>query len=291
MTSVPLQDSAAIEKIVVQLVESRPAYASLLGFYGPVFTAQARAMEDAFSTPINVEEESLRMRQQEGFALIEPASFPIDFRAAEKLLVTICHLAIGVGEKLGKAGNALSLAVAEGIDVEDMFRDVLEKNGCIQIFAQDKDVPLDMLSLLLYLAIRPSIEAGARQLATRLREDGGSRSNCPVCGSAPILGELDADGNQWIHCSLCWHRWPAARMTCLSCGNRSRDSLEYFYSETEPEYRVYLCKDCGHYLKVVDTRQLTRGFLAPLEQVVSLHLDIKAAENGYSHAMGRTAGA
>ena len=76
-------------------------------------------------------------------------------------------------------------------------------------------------------------------------------------------------------------------MACLFCGNRSSDSLEYLFSEEEPEYRVYLCKACKHYLKVVDTRKLTRGFFAPLEQVVSLHLDMTAAEKGFVHAMGR----
>ena len=74
-------------------------------------------------------------------------------------------------------------------------------------------------------------------------------------------------------------------MVCLFCGNRSSDALEYLFSEDEPEYRVYLCKECKHYLKVVDTRKLNRGFFAPLEQVVSLHLDMTASEKGYTHAM------
>ena len=52
-----------------------------------------------------------------------------------------------------------------------------------------------MLSLLLYLAVKPSVEAGARQLAARLTGSQQNRSSCPVCGSAPIIGELDAEGD------------------------------------------------------------------------------------------------
>lgn len=288
MTSIPLQAPATIEKIAVQLAESRPAYAAILRFYGPVFSAQAQAAGETAPRRIDVDEAALQMRRSEGFALIEPALFPIDFRAAEKLLAEICGLAVVAGEKLGEAGKALAMAMAEGLAMEALFVDVLADKSRIQALAEEKGVPADMLTLLLYLAIRPSITAGACQLAAHLSGDSQHRSSCPVCGSAPILGELDADGSQWMHCSLCWHRWPVERMVCLFCGNRSRDSLEYFYSEAEPEYRVYLCEGCHQYVKVVDVRQLNREFIPPLEQVVSLHLDMVAAEKGYDHPMGTT---
>jgi FdhE protein len=179
--------------------------------------------------------------------------------------------------------------MAEGALMDDLFLNILEDKGRVQALAEQKRVSAEMLSLLLYLAIRPSIEKGAAGLASYLNGGSDRHSHCPVCGSAPILGELDADGQRWVHCSLCWHRWSVERMVCLFCGNRSSDSLEYLYSEEEPEYRLYLCNDCEHYMKVVDTRQLTRGFFAPLEQVVSLHLDMMASDKGYEHALGRGA--
>jgi len=286
MTSRPMPDAAAIETAAAQLTASRPAYAALLRFYGPVFSAQARAAGDTSPKPIRLDAAALQMRRKEGFALIEPASFAIDDRAAEKLLAEICGLAAVAGEKLRQAGKALALAMAEGAAMADLFGDVLEDKGCIQALAEAKKVPKDLLSLLLSLAIRPSITAGARQLTEHLTDDLDQRSHCPLCGSSPIIGELDADGRQWVHCSLCWHRWPVERMACLFCGNRSSETQEYMYSEEEAEYRVYLCNGCRSYLKVVDTRKLDRIFFPPLEQVVSLHLDIRASENGYAHAMG-----
>jgi len=283
MTSMPLRDPVAIDKVVARLAESRPAYAAILSFYGPVFLAQARAAADTAPTPIGADEAAMQMRQREGFALIEPASFTVDLEAAEHLLAVICGLAVAAGEKLGAAGKALASAMAEGAAMEDLFLDVLDEKGRLQSLAEKKDVRPDMLSLLLYLAIRPSIEKGARQLAVCQTGDSVLRSNCPICGSAPILGELDADGKQWVHCSLCWHRWPVERMVCLFCDNRSSDALTYLYSETEPEYRINLCEGCKQYLKVVDTRKLDRGFYPPLEQVASLHLDMLARDRGFTH--------
>ena len=284
-SSIPV-DATVIETAVAHLNASRPAYATMLGFYGPVFAAQARAAADTSPKPVRVDAADLHMRQQEGFALIEPASFIIDQQAAAKLLTEICRLASVVGEKLDQAGQALSSAVDEGANTGDLFGDILDAKGRIQALAKEKQVSADMLSLLLYLAMRPSIDAGVRQLAEHLSNDGHPGSHCPICGRPPIIGELDEEGRQWVHCSFCWHRWAVMRMVCLFCDRQNSDSREYLYSENEPEYRLYLCADCHRYLKVVDTRQLSRGFVPHLEQVASLHLDMMAADKGFSHAMG-----
>jgi FdhE protein len=192
------------------------------------------------------------------------------------------------GEKLGAAGEALTRAMGDGVAVDGLFADVLADKGRIAELAGTMDVSPQMISLLLYLAVKPSLEAGARQLATRLTGGQENYSGCPVCGSAPIIGELDAEGGQWVHCGLCWHRWPVKRLACPFCHNRDSHSLEYLYSEDEPEYRVNLCGGCRRYLKVVDTLKMNRGFYPPLEQVASIHLDMLATEKGYSHAAAPT---
>ncbi|RPJ13122.1 MAG: formate dehydrogenase accessory protein FdhE, partial [Deltaproteobacteria bacterium] len=50
-------------------------------------------------------------------------------------------------------------------------------------------------------------------------------------------------------------------------------------------YRVDACDSCRKYLKTVDTRVLNRRVYPALEQVASLHLDLKAAEAGYTAAL------
>jgi len=286
MTQTPLWDAAAVDKAVTQLTGNRPAYASILGFYGPVFAAQIEAAARTSPAAIGVDDSILKMKVKEGFSLVTPGDFTIDMLAAENLLAEVCSIAAVSGEKLSGAGKALALAMAEQASLEDLFHDVLDSKGRVDALAEESDVPADMLSLLIYLSIRPSVENGSRQLAEYLEENANGRGGCPICGSAPIIGELDADGRLWVHCSLCGHRWPVERMVCLFCSNRDSASLEYQYSENEPEYRLYLCNECRHYLKVVDTRKLERVFFPPLEQVVSLHLDMMASEKGFTHVLG-----
>ncbi|WP_319406393.1 formate dehydrogenase accessory protein FdhE [uncultured Desulfosarcina sp.] len=288
MTSHSLWNAAAVEQAVAQLAALRPAYASILGFYGPVFAAQIHAAGKTFPEAIPIDQVLLEMKSNEGFPLIEPAAFTVDFPAAEKLLVQICDIAMRSGEKLGAAGEALTRALSGGFVMAGLFADVLGDKGRIADLARTMDVSPEMLSLLLYLAVKPSVEAGARQLAVRLTGSPKNQGSCPVCGSAPLIGELDAEGRQWIHCGVCWHRWAVTRMVCPFCSNRDSASLEYLFSDDEPEYRVNLCGECKRYLKVADTRKMDRRFYPPLEQVASLHLDMLAAEKGYAPARGVT---
>ena len=80
-------------------------------------------------------------------------------------------------------------------------------------------------------------------------------------------------------CGLCRHNWPVQRMGCSLC--QSSENQQYFFSEAEKGYRVDLCGSCNRYLKVVDTRELGREFFPDLELVTTLHLDIKATDQGY----------
>jgi FdhE protein len=269
-------NAAEIQKASAQLAAVRPAYASIVNFYSAVFAAQAAAQTNP--APIPVDEADLKMRLEEGFSLITPARFAVDQQAAAMLLTQICQIASSSGENLADAGQALAQAIAEGMLPDDLFTDILEQRGRIRDLGAALDIDGKMLSLLAYLAIQPSIEAGARELAPHLADNHFDRGNCPICGSAPIIGELDETGKQWLHCGWCWHRWSAKRLACPHCGNRDHASLEYIYSDEEPEYRVSLCGQCGQYLKVVDVRKMTRLFYPPLEQMATLHLDMLAAE-------------
>lgn len=286
MISTHSWDAATMEQAISQLTSTRSAYASIIGFYGPVFVAQVEAAKKTSPETIQLDESMVAMKSEQGFSLIEPSAFTVDASAAVRLLSLICRIAVQSGEKLGLAGEALIRTMDNGEAMDGLFADCLDRKGRIEALADTMGVPQDMLALLLYLAIKPSIETGARQLAGRLTAGQENRSSCPICSSAPIIGELDAEGNQWMHCSLCWHRWPVKRLACLFCDNRNSDSLEYLYSDDEPEYRVNLCGGCLQYLKVVDIRKMVRRFYPPLEQVASLHLDMTATEKGFTHVIG-----
>ncbi|OQX11520.1 MAG: hypothetical protein BWK80_44610, partial [Desulfobacteraceae bacterium IS3] len=82
------------------------------------------------------------------------------------------------------------------------------------------------------------------------------------------------------------HKWPTLRIACPFCENRNTEKLHYLYSEEEKEYRTDVCESCGKYIKTVDLRKTGRIFYAPLEQIATLHLDMKAKEAGFKSAIG-----
>jgi len=281
----PIIDAAAIDAAVARLSNQRPAYAAILGFYGPVYRAQFEAAAKTSPPAIRIDESHLDMLSNQGFSLIDPAAFPMDLPAAGNLLRTICRIAASSGEKLKDAGLALLKAMDDGVVADDSLDQYLLKDAQIASLALELGVCADMLGLFFQLAARPSVEKSARQLVGRLADDQTDKSSCPICGKPPLIGELDDEGRQWLHCGLCGHRWPVRRMACPLCSNSDSENLSYFFSDAEPEYRVNLCGRCRHYLKVVDVRKMDRCFYAPLEQAASLHLDMLAAEKGYRHLM------
>ena len=290
MTLASPWNAAAIEQLASQLTTLRPAYSAIIDYYAAVFALQVHSAETTSPEVIRIDPATIKMKIDQGFAIIEPASFTVDIPVAEHLLIRVCEIAAGSGEKLGAAGEALLRAMDEGAALDGLFADVLDDRGRINDLARSMDVPPEMVSLLLYMAIKPSLEAGARQLSSHLPEaPQPDRGSCPICGSPPIIGELDSEGRQALHCGLCWHRWPVKRVLCPFCSLTEGASVDYLYSDDEPEYRVNLCGGCRRYLKVVDTRKMTRRFYPPLEQVASLHLDMLAVEKGYVHALGTDA--
>jgi FdhE protein len=122
----------------------------------------------------------------------------------------------------------------------------------------------------------------AEQLSTYLTDRSEWKSgNCPVCGNLPAIAMLDPDGRRSMFCSFCWHEWPMPRVYCPFCHSTDGKTLHYLYSEAEKALRVDCCETCRKYIKVVDAREAGRTVYPPLEQVASLHLDIKAREVGF----------
>lgn len=279
--SPPRIDAAAIQSAVDQLTRRRPAYASILSFYGPVFVAQLEAAGTTSPVEIDMDASLLDIKLTGDGALIDPTVFPIDLAAARMLLLEICRIAMASGEKVAGVAHALLNAMEDGLVIDNCFGEDRMEKGKIPSLADQLKVDAKLLSHLFCLAAQPSLEKGARRIARRLATDIEDRSHCAICGSAPIIGELDQDGRQWLHCGRCGHRWPVKRLVCPFCSNHDSQTLEYLFSDEEPEYRLNLCGVCQRYLKVVDVRKIDRPFFPLLEQVTTLHLDMLASQQGY----------
>ncbi|MEK6679769.1 MAG: formate dehydrogenase accessory protein FdhE [Nitrospirota bacterium] len=108
-------------------------------------------------------------------------------------------------------------------------------------------------------------------------------SFCPVCGSLPSIGILggDRECGMSLVCSLCETQWDFKRLYCPFCGNDNHEWLGYLVTEGDEGYRINYCNKCKLYLKVVDIRKKGNVYSYPVEDILTLPLDILAQEKGY----------
>jgi FdhE protein len=271
----------AVNQAVAAIIAAKPAYRDLIAFYGRIFAAQEDARQRIQLEPVVIPEDLLTIRRREHLPLVPVSGMAFDPAAARELLEKICRIA--VDSETGLSGAARILA-AKAAGMGPLFRDFLnEDESAMARAAQGLGVDPPALAFFLYHSLRPALRSCARQLSGFLADEAaGEQGYCPICGSPPGLSCLEDAGQRALFCSFCWHTWTVRRILCPFCGNQDQERLLFLFSEEEPEYRVDACASCRKYIKTVDTRVLARPFYPPLEQVASLHLDIKAAEGGYT---------
>jgi len=270
-----------LERAIHSAREAMPAYADLLAFYARVFQEQAAGADTIRVTAPPVDASRAEIARKEGFPLLSPAELPVDLAHAADLLARLCQAVGNATAPLAAAAAAIQAAIAEKrLSPETLLRSRREENQAdVERLAADLEIPVDVLAFFADQSLMPSRVAG-RRLITADRKDDETRDKgyCPICGSAPALGALEEDGRRFLFCGLCRHRWQVPRVRCASCGQTNAEKLYYIYSEEEPAYRIDACDACRHYIKTVDRRRLTRPFYPPLEQVLTVHLDLVAAE-------------
>ncbi len=264
------------------LQKSRPAYGPMIEFYSRIFSAQAAARAEIDLAPIIIDDALLALKKENEMPLITPVQFKIDLEASKQLMKLICDLAVDHAPKLAKAAQALSQSmIKDTLNLESLFNALLDGMD-IEDIAKKIKINSEALGFFGFSAMAPSVHLGAAQLSTYLEETPPTnKAYCPICGSSPDLAFFDESGKKHVTCSLCAHAWKVQRMGCLFCDSTDKEAHHYFFTGEEEEYRVYCCDDCRRYIKTVDTRKLGRRFFPRLEQIATLHLDIKAKEQGY----------
>jgi FdhE protein len=272
------QSSDLIKKI-------RPSYGPILNFYARVFLAQEECRQDIRINPIVVEPDLLRVKQKNELPLIDQSEFLIDLKAAERLFDKICDLACNFAPNLSSNAQFLKKAgQTKSLHLQTLFFAILNnQSSTLHDLAKLLNIPEQELVFFGYASIAPSIRVCSEQLETYLIDMPDLKKGyCPICGNHPDIAFLDPEGKRHLKCCFCAHEWIVKRMGCVFCEKNDKDSQHYFFSDEEKEYRVSLCDNCHNYIKVVDLRQMDRAFYPKLEQITTLHLDMKAREKGYS---------
>ncbi|MBW1841605.1 MAG: formate dehydrogenase accessory protein FdhE [Deltaproteobacteria bacterium] len=283
MTQDPAVTSDHVKKAAETLKNLRPAYKPILEFYEQIFVAQEDAKNRIQIDPIQISENLLSLKAEENLPLISMSEFVIDPQSAEELLVKICHIADGANEAMTNFAKVLMKAHQDKkLDVNLLFSGLLEENDAyFSRVAEESGANKEILAFLIYNSIQPSLALCAEQLSTYLPENiPWEKGYCPICGAYPGLSMLAGEGERFLFCGFCWHKWEAKRIFCPFCEETDNKTLQYFYSEEEKELRVDVCDSCKKYIKTIDARKAERDIYPPLEQISTLHLDMQAREKG-----------
>jgi len=283
MTSYLALTSEQVKKAVAAVKKSKPVYAELLDFYGGVFEAQEDCKGRIDLEPLQLSEDLQTAKAREKLPLIEIEAFIYDENESANLFLTLCHLATEANPKLSAAAGVILNAIETTIKPDALFSGLLNGNEAIfENIANELGIEKPVLGFFTYNSLKPSLCACADQLAVYLdQNEPWLQAYCPICGNAPILSILEDEGQRKLVCSFCWHLWSAKRVHCPYCDGSQNKDLHYFYSEEEKDTRVDLCDNCKKYIKTLDTRKVARLIYPPLEQISTMHLDIKAQEMGF----------
>lgn len=273
-------DSAFVRQAAAELKAVKPTYADLVGFYEDIFAAQEDARLRVRFEPFALSPDQVRIKLKEGFPLIQVSEMQFDAGTTVELLKDLCRIA--VERRSGLAGPA-NILLMHSAELSPLFPSFLREDASrVAQAAEAMGIDPKAFSFFLYHSLRPSLCCCEQELSGYLADaPAWEKGYCPICGSPPALAWLEGEGQRSLICSFCWHQWPVPRSLCPFCGTRDPQALSYIYSEEEKDYRVDVCNACRKYIKTVDTRDLARRCYPPLEQIASLHLDIKAAEAGY----------
>ncbi len=276
--------SDQVRKVAETLKKLRPAYAALLDFHKQIFSAQEESRSQLDIKPIQIPKESLFIKAKEKLPLINMSEFVIDTEEATKLFRKICSIAEGANEVMAMSARGIIKAIETGeLDLNTLLSKILVEDDILfEKIAGEFEIDRKVLAFITYNSIKPSLSVCASQLSTYLdKNKSWEMGYCPICGSLPVLSTFENEGKRFLFCSFCWHKWPVQRIYCPFCNNKDNTTLHYFQIEEEQEYRLDVCDNCEKYIKAVDTREIERIFYPPLEEVATLHLDIKAKEMGF----------
>ena len=276
-----------------QLREERTEHEEILAFYAKVLTAQRQAQKETTIPKIDLPEEHVNLKVEEGFPLIERANFLVDEDCSEQLFQKLCQLSLEENPVLAAAGKSLLEAMDKGkLDFAKLVT-ALVKNTTEVIEDSAKRLKLEfpIIRTFAKLSLQPSLLETAVAVAQQVALVHWSYTYCPICGDLPAIAALvDEEGSRQAVCSFCGHFWRLPRVGCPFCNNEKHEKLRYFYGEGEELCRVHVCDECRGYFKVVDITVGGDAIAIAVDDIATGHLDLLAEEEGYHRKAPRLLG-
>jgi len=269
-----------------RVIQKRPLYKEVLSTYKEL-VGFLEGIEPELPS-VSKDEAVTEMKVEEGFPVFSREDLPLDLKATSSLFPRLLeHLSSQKREDSKALGKALDRVHTDPQWIERAITAFLSRDETT-FTAMAKEVNLEpmVLKFVTSMALKPSLNALRKAVSERIEKDTWHYGYCPLCGSSPDMASLDDQGKRMLHCELCGSEWRYPRLKCPFCENSEPKELGYFASEEEAGFRVDFCKKCKVYIKTLDMRVVESPAPLELENLITLHLDILAHEQGFKTPSG-----
>ena len=258
-----------------------PVYKEMLTFFEPVLRERLHyksQLIQAIDRPV-ASKIGIRDKLQSGIPLIERNDMQFD----GKIMAAHLKALLKIIQSRTPEAAGLAADILKDKDFNIMAQDDQDHHAPVSAVSKGSG---DILDFLIKETISPVLEIYAEAFQPLLPTDGWENGYCPVCGDPPAMATLAGDsGKRSLICGGCATRWPFPRTACPFCGNNDQQKLSYLYIENDDKYRIEVCYACRQYLKTVDLRNMGRPVDFEVVNIITLHLDMIAMENGFAHPL------
>ncbi len=264
-----------------RLIQKRPMYKEALSVYRDIVIF-LNEIEPEIKYVMK-DEVVHEIKIKEGFPLFSREDLPLDLKAASSLFERLLeHLTSKKRKDKEALEKSLNRVRKDSNWIKKIITAFLSRDETT-IVNMAKEVTLEpmVLKFLIHMALKPSLNTLKESVRERIEKDGWNYGYCPLCGSYPDMSCLGDQGKRFLHCELCGYEWYYPRLKCPFCENDKPKKLGYFVSEEEEGFRVDFCKKCNRYIKILDMRVIEQPAPLELENLITLHLDMLAHEQGF----------
>jgi FdhE protein len=264
-----------------RLTQKRPVYKEALSVYRDLMIFLNEIEPEI---PYVMKDELVHdIKVKEGFPLFSKEDLPLDLKAASSLFHRLLeHLSSKERKDREALEKVLNRVQTDSHWIESVITAFLSSDEAIIVnMAEEVSLAPMVLKFLTHMALKPSLDTLKESVIERIQKDSWNYGYCPLCGSYPDMAYLGEQGRRFLHCKLCGYKWHYPRLRCPFCENNEPKELGYFVSEEEEGFRVDFCKKCNRYIKTLDMRVIDSPAPLELENLITLHLDMLAHEQGF----------
>jgi FdhE protein len=273
-----------LDEVLTQIdrvIKKRPLYKEALSTYRGVI-GLLKGVEPELPD-LSEDDEVADIKIKEGFPLFARQDLPLDLKVASSLFPRLLeHLSSQKREDRAALEKALQAVRTDPHLIERVISAFLSRDEkTIVAIAEEWNLEPMVLQFVTVMTLKPSLNALKEAVGGKIQPEKWRYGYCPLCGSFPDIASLDNEGRRLLHCELCGQEWRYPRLKCPFCGNDESDTLGYFTSEEDAGFRVDFCRKCKVYIKTLDERMVESPAPLELENLITLHLDMLAHEQGF----------